>query len=118
MVLNRNVFYTATLLDENVVSLARFAKVVDRKTIFIVRQVSTLKEHQDKGYAKKCIEAGYDYIKSKGGKKIYNSVNKDNIASIKLHKKCGFRMGTPTKHMIKWGYCWEDAYMFEKDLVD
>lgn len=116
MIFNRNVFYTALLVDDKIVSLARFAKVVERKTIFMVRQITTLREYQGKGYGPKCIEAGYDYVRQQGGKKLCNVVDKDNVASIKMHEKCGFKLSRPTKHLEKYDYYWEGAYLYEKDL--
>ena len=47
-------------------------------------------EYRRKGYAFEAIEQAYEYAKKRGYKIATAQIRKDNIASLKLHKKLGF----------------------------
>lgn len=51
--------------------------------------LETHPDHRKKGYAAALIAAVQQYM---GSTKIYSHVNKRNLASLKVHEKCGFRV--------------------------
>ena len=58
------------------------------------------KQHPRKGIAGKLIEKAIDIAKTKGIKKFYLDVRKENDVAIKLYLKHGFKIGSITKKKI------------------
>ena len=56
----------------------------------LVTGVETIPQKRRRGYACKLLSAVLDYLKQRGIEKIYSHVDRKNIASIRLHEKCGF----------------------------
>ena len=54
----------------------------------LLEALETHPQHRRKGYAAKLMEAALQYA---GNVKIYSHVGKKNTASLRTHKKCGFR---------------------------
>lgn len=57
---------------------------------FLLEALETLPEERKKGYAVTLISAVQKYLGSSSGIKIYSHVSKQNIASLKTHRRCGF----------------------------
>lgn len=91
MIKNKNVCYGVVLTDGKIVCLCRFAKVYDSKTIYCTRQINTLKEYQNKGYAVMCYETIPNYLKTKNAKRLISFVASNNFSSQHLHEKSNFK---------------------------
>ena len=51
----------------------------------------TKKEHRKNGYGEKIMRYALDYVKKYECSKIISGIESDNVASIDLHKKVGFK---------------------------
>jgi len=54
----------------------------------LLEALETAPKYRRKGYAQKLMEA---VLAEFSGQKIYSHVRKDNLASLAVHEKCGFR---------------------------
>jgi len=73
---------------------------------FLLAGLETAPEHRRKGYARKLMMAVLAYV---GEKKVYSHVSKKNIASLRVHEKCGF--GIIADHAVYVdGSAQKDAY--------
>lgn len=56
----------------------------------LLEGLETLPEARRRGYAKKLIESVCNYLKKSEEVILYSHIANDNIASIAVHKSCGF----------------------------
>ena len=79
-------FYFIWEEADNYVSALRIEPYRDG---FLLEALETAPMHRRKGYAAKLMEATLLYI---GNEKIYSHVGKRNLASLRTHESCGFRI--------------------------
>ena len=117
--LNNGVFYSVAMTDGQIVSLARLSTIEIggnvRKTMYMLRQIDTLKAFRNKGYASSVIQNAVEYLKNLGCKTILSIAATSNTSSIQMHLKNGFDICKPTKSFQKSRYYWDGVY-FEKEL--
>lgn len=70
------------------VGLLNFFEITDN-SILIGISIDNL--HWRKGYAYEAMQKAFDYLKDKGLYHVVSNCRADNVASIALHKKCGFQ---------------------------
>lgn len=116
MIKNKHVCYGVILTDDKIVCLCRFAKVYDRKTIYCIRQINTLKEYQNKGYAVMCYETIQNYLQTKNAKRLISFVANDNFNSQRLHEKCNYKKIQPTKTIKNTNYYFDNSICYEKKI--
>lgn len=58
----------------------------------LLAALETAPAFRKRGYASALIQAVQQYLAACGNVKIYSHVNKQNIASVCTHEKCGFRV--------------------------
>lgn len=107
------------VLDEkdNPASICRFTKAYNRETIYVIRQIDTLKEYQGRGFASLCLKSVEQYLSGiEKAKIIVSFVDDENQASINLHEKCGFNKAEKISGYLQMLYGWDSAYMFEKTI--
>ncbi len=56
--------------------------------------------HRRRGYSAALVSAVLSYLKEQGYKIVYSHVNRDNCASLELHRKCGFCIAKELAHFI------------------
>ncbi len=117
--LKNGVFYSVVINNGKIVSLARLSTIIiggkARKTIYMLRQIDTLKEFRNKGYASCVIHNAVDYLSKMGYKRLLSIVDASNVSSMQLHLKNGFKISKPSKTFQKSHYYWDGEY-FEKFL--
>jgi len=57
----------------------------------LLEALETAPEFRKKGYAAALIEKTQAYLKEQGSIRLYSHVSRSNTASLRTHKKCGFR---------------------------
>lgn len=68
-----------------------------------ILSIGTLKSYRGKSIGKKLVEAGLEFLKSKGVKEVKLEVRPDNLPAIKLYKKFGFyQIGMSQDPQGKW----------------
>lgn len=109
--------YVIALENNKIVCLARYALVYGRKTIYMLRQIDTLKEWQGKGIATNAILFAHKNFEKTKATKLIAAVDSGNIASIKLHKKCGYEEKQPPLYIKNdKNRFWQGALYFEKTI--
>ena len=111
-----NVFFTILLLNNKPISVCRFILFDNRKTIFCSRQVLTIEKYRQKGYAKKVLNEGFLFLsKNYSCKKVISYIDKDNEASLILHKKAGYvKKEKNLKYYIKNRFAFKNCIIMEK----
>lgn len=79
--------YAVWELDGKYVSALRLEPYKDG---LLLEALETAPAERRKGYAEALIQAVQHRT---GGTKIYSHVHKENVPSLKIHEKCGFRRG-------------------------
>lgn len=74
------------------VSALRTSKIKDR--LYYLEALETALEYRHKGYASELLFAVIDALKTDGPFRLCDCVNKNNLASLKTHQKCGFKIAT------------------------
>lgn len=85
------------------------------KELFLSK-IYILKKYRGKGFATQTFQYLEDFCKGKGYTKIWLTVNKYNLNSIKTYEKKGFKKIRTQVVEIGEGYVMDD-YVMEKDLV-
>lgn len=58
----------------------------------LLEALETIPDQRRKGYAAKLIQAVQHELFGQVGKSLYSHVSKNNVASLRTHEKCGFRI--------------------------
>jgi len=87
---NEPFFYIFALVEKRVVGLAIFRIINDMECLY--GSLRVMEDMRRKGIAQKIIEASSEDLRTKGIKKLTAYINKDNIASLNLHKKLLFQL--------------------------
>jgi diamine N-acetyltransferase len=75
------------------------------------------KENKNKGYASDALSALSDYaLNTLGLKQLYANITEDNVISIKLFEKAGFKKSGVKKNWIKIADGWKNEFFFQKLL--
>ena len=69
------------------VSALRMTKVED---FYYLEALETAKQYRQKGYGTKFLQELIELLKKRGKVIIRSNVSKNNMASLALHRKCGF----------------------------
>ena len=72
------------------VSALRTSKIRDR--LYYLEALETSPDQRHKGYASLLLSAVIDALKKDGPFRLCDCVSKKNIASLKTHEKCGFKI--------------------------
>lgn len=57
---------------------------------YLLTGLETAPNARRKGHGLQLMEAAQQYLKGIGANKVYAHIKKNNLASLKLHEKCGF----------------------------
>ena len=92
----KNVVFAVTILDNEVVSVCRWGRILDMEDAtgknWIEWQVTTKESCRGKGLGKITVEAGNEYIKNNyGAEKIIATIWDWNESSQKMHRKMGYK---------------------------
>ena len=87
--MNEPFFYIFALVEKRVVGLAVFRIINDMECLY--GSLRVMEDMRRKGIAQKIIEAGIKDLRTKSIKKLTAYINKNNTASLNLHKKLLFQ---------------------------
>jgi len=103
--------------NNKAVCLARIAVVYGRKTIYMLRQIDTLPEYKGQGIATNVVNFACESLTKTNATKLISAVHSGNLASIKLHTKCGFTLKEPPSYIKNDKHrFWTGALYFEKPI--
>ena len=82
------------LLNDNVLvgSFSFYQREMDIPENAVWFGIEIDRENRGKGFGTQAVFMAFDIAKEKGFDKILSQTGTDNIASIKLHEKCGFEI--------------------------
>jgi L-amino acid N-acyltransferase YncA len=100
--------------DETVIGWAALSKVSDRCVYEGVAEVSIYVAHQGKGLGTVLLQQLIKISESKGIWTLQCGIMRENMASIKLHKKCGFRIIGYREKIGKRNGVWRDNIIMER----
>ncbi|WPX08104.1 GNAT family N-acetyltransferase [Anaerocellum danielii] len=87
----------------NKIDFFRFQTKYAREISAQILSIGTLKSYRGKSIGTKLVEAGLEFLKSKGVKEVKLEVRPDNLPAIKLYKKFGFyQIGMSRDPQGKW----------------
>jgi|TARA_B110000037_G_scaffold69825_1_gene84391 L-amino acid N-acyltransferase YncA len=102
------------LKDENIMGWASLSKVSDRCVYEGIAEVSVYVSTYGRGLGTLLLQKLIEISESKGLWTLQCGIMRENIASIRLHKKCGFReIGYREKVGIQDGV-WRDNIIMER----
>jgi len=85
------------------------------KSAYISIAITDNSDYRGKGYSTLCYEFLFEYLFSKGFLKFYGRTYEENIATIKLNIRTGFRFIGRQKHfVVSSEQIFQDALFFEK----
>ncbi len=85
----RDAFYALWIADERYQAALRIEPYADG---VLLEALSTAPESRRKGHAGNLVRLVLEYLQSSSYKIVYSHIHKKNIASLHLHKKCGFEL--------------------------
>lgn len=87
----------------------------DLRSAYISIAITDNPNYRGKGYSVLCYEALFEYLFSKGFLKLYGRTYEENIATIKLNIRTGFRFIGRQKHfVVSSEQTSQDALFFER----
>ncbi len=103
-------------LNDNVVGFAVVSQVSKRKVYKGVAEVTVYvaQEKRGEGIGKQLLEALVDESEKQGFWTLQAGIFSENIASIELHKKCGFRVVGIREKIGKRDGLWHDNVLMER----
>ena len=81
-------FYALWVLESRYVAALRIEPYADG---LLLEALSTASCDRRKGYGYALVSQTLQYLRSSAYKVVYSHINKKNIPSLELHKKCGFQ---------------------------
>lgn len=107
-------FLILNVKNGKILAMVNFLQYNNVENLWCLFSVFTLKSQRRKGYAEDILNFGINEIKKKKAKYLLSGIEAENIPSIKLHEKVGFKYtgkmwnelakGFPEKHL---GYIYE-----------
>ena len=85
----RDAFYALWNADGRYVAALRIEPYADG---LLLESLSTAPENRRQGYAFMLVNKVLDYLKTTPYRVLYAHIDKKNLPSLSLHKKCGFTM--------------------------
>ena len=83
---------TYWVLEENGVWVSATRTCFIKPDIIYLEALETMPKERNKGYGHKLLSLMIEEIKKEGNLRICDCVSKKNIASLKTHEKCGFKI--------------------------
>lgn len=90
--------------NNKIVSMINFFQYNNIENLWCLFSLFTQKEKRKKGYGEKMLKFGIDQVKKKEAKMLISGIKEDNIESIKLHKKVGFKNSGKTWNQLAEGF--------------
>lgn len=102
--------------DNAITGWAALSAVSDRRVYAGVAEVSVYvaKEHQGQGLGRSLLQALITASEEEGIWTLQASMFPENLASIKLHKACGFRDVGRRERIGKMATTWRDTLLLER----
>lgn len=107
-------FLILNIENGKLLSMINFLQYNNIENLWCLFSVFTLKSERRKGYAEDILKFGVDEVKKRKAKYLLSGIEADNLSSIKLHEKVGFKYsgkmwdeladGFPENHL---GYIYE-----------
>ena len=107
-------FLILNIKNGKLLSMINFLQYNNIENLWCLFSVFTLKSERRKGYAEDILKFGVNEVKKKKAKYLLSGIEPDNLSSIKLHEKVGFKYsgkmwneladGFPENHL---GYIYE-----------
>ena len=85
-----NAFLCLLMDNEKIISMVNFFEYNNMLNEWCLFAVFTKQNYRSQGYAKKILEKSILHLKNYKCSKLISGIEKDNIASIKLHEEIGF----------------------------
>lgn len=104
------------LLNNEVIGWAALQKVSKREVYKGVGEVSVyiLQEHGNKGYGYRLLKSLVEASEVQGYWHLTASIFPENIASIRIHKKCGFEELGIRKRIGRRNGVWKDTLILDR----
>ena len=102
------------LKDENIMGWASLSKVSDRCVYEGIAEVSVYVSTYGRGLGTLLLQKLIEISESKGLWTLQCGIMRENIASIRLHKKCGFREIGYREKVGKQDGVWRDNIIMER----
>lgn len=102
------------LKDKNIMGWASLSKVSDRCVYEGIAEVSVYVSTYGRGLGTLLLQKLIEISESKGLWTLQCGIMRENIASIKLHKKCGFREIGYREKVGKQDGVWRDNIIMER----
>ena len=83
---------TYWVLEENGVWVSATRTCFIKPDILYLEALETMPKERNKGYGYKLLSLMIEEVKKEGNLRICDCVSKKNIASLKTHEKCGFKI--------------------------
>ena len=80
------------VLEENGIWICALRLNLIEKGFYYLEALETKPDCRKQGYATKLMNGVIEELKSEGSFRICDCISKKNIASIRTHEKCGFRI--------------------------
>lgn len=80
------------ILEENGVWISALRINRIQPGLYYLEALETHPDHRIKGYASRLLSGVIDSLKQEGPFRLCDCVSKKNLASLKTHEKCGFRI--------------------------
>lgn len=77
--------------DGKVISMINFLQYNNLDNLWCLFSLFTLKSKRKMGYGEQMLRYGVEQVKNKQAKLLISGIESDNIESIKLHEKVGFK---------------------------
>lgn len=77
--------------DGKVISMINFLQYNNLDNLWCLFSLFTLKSKRKMGYGEQMLKYGVEQVKNKQAKLLISGIEYDNIGSIKLHEKVGFK---------------------------
>ena len=80
------------VLEENGIWVSALRLNLIEKGLYYLEALETKPDYRKQGYATKLLSGVIEKLRSDGPFRICDCISKKNIASIRTHEKCGFRI--------------------------
>lgn len=77
--------------DGKIISMINFLQYNNIDNLWCLFSLFTLKSKRKMGYGEQMLKYGVEQVKNKKAKLLISGIESDNIESIKLHEKVGFK---------------------------
>lgn len=101
-------------VNDKIVSALRMYEL--KKDEWFLEALETAISERGNGYGKQLVKAAVEDIVRRNGKLIKAHISKSNIASIAVHKSCGF-IQTDNPAQDEDGYIYKNSYEFEYTIL-